>query len=80
MPNEFGRHIFKTLTALATDFAFGLAAVRTDFFFRLDPLTDRLQHFGRRLPAGAWLGGIGLQADQHLLGGGKLSRSGKQRE
>src|SRR3954471_18730098 len=59
--NEFGGHIFKTLTAFTADFTFGLAALRADLFFGLDPPGDRLQDFDRSLATSPWLAGIWLQ-------------------
>jgi hypothetical protein len=79
VPDHFGGHVFEALALLAANLALGLAAVRTKFFLRLDPLSERLQHFGRGLAAHARLGLFLRQVEQDLLCGRRLGRRGKER-
>jgi len=80
VPYDFGRDVFKTLAFFAANLALGLPAVRTNFFLRLDPLGDRLQHFGGGLPAGTRLGLLGFDPHQHLLRRGGFGGRRKERE
>src|SRR5215472_795827 len=71
LTNEFGRNILQPFAALAANLAFWLTAVRTNFFFGLKAFGHDFQHLGPGMTvlASGWTGWLSLALWQdHVLG------------